>query len=136
MALPRGLRNNNPGNIRINNDEFEGEVRPSQDTSFKQFKTPAYGYRAVFVIMAAYLSKGYNTIEKIIGRWAPANENPTDKYISTVCSRTGIARDKELTALSGSDYLKIVAAISYVENGIPPVTIDVEAGFKLQNKIK
>lgn len=27
--LPRGLRNNNPGNIRINDDLFQGEIRPS-----------------------------------------------------------------------------------------------------------
>lgn len=33
--LPRGLRNNNPGNIRINNDLFQGEIRPSKDKSFK-----------------------------------------------------------------------------------------------------
>ena len=103
MALSRGLRNNNPGNIRINNDEFYGEVRPSQDRSFKQFETPAYGYRAMLMILAVYLAKGYNTIEKIIGCWAPTSENPTDVYISTVCSQTGIARNKVLTAQSGGD---------------------------------
>ena len=36
--LPRGLRNNNPGNIRINDDLFQGEIRPSKDKSFKQLK--------------------------------------------------------------------------------------------------
>lgn len=40
--LPRGLRNNNPGNIRINDDLFQGEIRPSKDKSFKQFTTMAY----------------------------------------------------------------------------------------------
>ena len=41
--LPRGLRNNNPGNIRRNSDVFQGEVNPSRDQQFKQFKTMAYG---------------------------------------------------------------------------------------------
>ena len=40
--LPRGLRNCNPGNIRINSDLFQGEIRPSKDKSFKQFETMAY----------------------------------------------------------------------------------------------
>ena len=50
--LPRGLRNNNPGNIRINDDLFQGEIRPSKDKSFKQFTTMAYGYRAMFKILS------------------------------------------------------------------------------------
>ena len=41
--LPRGLRNANPGNIRINSDLFQGEVRPSKDKSLKQFETIANG---------------------------------------------------------------------------------------------
>ena len=68
----RGLRNNNPGNIRINNDLFQGEVRPSEDKSFKQFTTMAYGYRAMFKILSNFL-KNYklDTIRKMITRWAP-----------------------------------------------------------------
>ena len=135
MTLSRGLRNNNPGNIRTSSDEFEGEVRPSQDRSFKQFSSMPYGYRAMFVIMAAYLAKGYDTIEKIIGRWAPSSENPTGSYISIVCRLSGIPQNKLLTNTSGSDYIKIVAAMSYIENTTPAVMSDVEAGFNLQDKI-
>ena len=46
--LPRGLRNNNPGNIRKNSDVFQGE-KTSSDKEFKQFKSMAYGYRAIFI---------------------------------------------------------------------------------------
>ena len=65
--LTRGLRNNNPGNIRINGDLFQGEVRPSKDKSFKQFETMAYGYRAMFVILRNYI-RNYklDTIRKMI----------------------------------------------------------------------
>ena len=41
MDLPRGLRLNNPGNIRISQTKWQGEVIPSADKSFKQFKTLA-----------------------------------------------------------------------------------------------
>lgn len=64
--LPRGYRNNNPGNIRINGDLFQGEIRPSKDKSFKQFETMAYGYRSVFRILSNYRKNyGLDTIRKM-----------------------------------------------------------------------
>lgn len=132
----RGLRNNNPGNIRINNELFLGEVQPSQDNSFKQFSDMQYGYRAIFVILGTYLSRGVNTISKIISCWAPENENNTESYISTVEKQSGIHRNQVLTSYSRIEYIKIVAAISFVENGIKPDLNDIENGFKLQEKIK
>ena len=47
MMAARGLRNNNPGNIRLSRTLWQGEIRPSQDRSFCQFRTMAYGYRAL-----------------------------------------------------------------------------------------
>ena len=131
----RGLRNNNPGNLRIGAEAFEGEIKPSQDRLFRQFKTMAYGYRALFVQLGLYLGRGMDTVEKIISTWAPPGENPTSAYISAVCRETGIDGNKQLTTTSGNDYIKIAAAISHVENGIPAVMADVEAGFDLQTKI-
>lgn len=81
--LPRGLRNNNPGNIRINDDLFQGEIRPSKDKSFKQFTTMAYGYRAMFKILSNYF-KNYklDTIRKMITRWPRRRTTITRKPIS------------------------------------------------------
>ncbi|MDR1370944.1 MAG: structural protein P5 [Dysgonamonadaceae bacterium] len=134
--MSRGLRNNNPLNIRNNPDKFQGEIKPSTDKAFKQFSTPAYGYRAAFVTLGTYLSRGKNTIEKIIGSWAPPSENNTDGYIEKVERWSGISRNKILTVDSGEDYVKIVIAMSRVENGVPAVPTDVRNGFDLQNKIK
>ena len=69
--LPRGLRNNNPLNIRRNSDVFQGEVNPGRDKEFKQFKTMAHGYRAGFKILSNYY-RNYklDTIRKMIPRWA------------------------------------------------------------------
>jgi len=131
----RGLRNNNPGNIRISDERFDGEIQPSQDKSFKQFSSMAHGYRAMFVILSSYLAKGHNTLEKIIGRWAPISENPTRAYVSVVHRLSEVPKDKELTAKSGEDYIKIVAAMSYVENATKAVMGEVESGFNLQTKI-
>ena len=136
MSTPRGLRNNNPLNIRHSRDRFQGEVVPGSDRAFKQFTSMAYGYRAAFVTLATYLAHGRNTVEKIVRAWAPPTENNTEGYINHVVQRSGVGRNKVLTAESGGDYRKIVAAMSHCENGVPAVMADVEAGFRLQSRIR
>ncbi len=135
-SLPRGLRNNNPGNIRINSDKFQGEIQPSQDNAFKQFVSMAYGYRAMFAVLSTYHKRGLNTIEKIIGRWAPPNENHTRVYIDNVSKWSGVPKDEILTENSGENYIKIVAAMSRMENAIEANMGEVTAGFKLQDRIR
>ena len=83
--LPRGLRNNNPGNIRNSKTKYLGEVQPSQDSAFKQFQSIDYGYRAMFVLIEHYYkARGLKTIRQIINRYAPASENNTEAYIQQV----------------------------------------------------
>lgn len=135
MIAPRGLRNNNPLNIRHNADTFQGEIK-GNDKSFKTFSSMPYGYRAAFVTLATYLSRDWNTIEKIISRWAPPIENNTESYIKNVEKYSGVPRNKELTAADGADYILIVAAMSFVENGKNADISEVRAGFNLQSKIK
>ena len=95
-----------------------------------------YGYRAGFVILGTYLSKGLNTIEKIIAHWAPSTENDTESYIAQVERWSGVPQNKELTASDGSEYILIVAAMSFVENGQNADISAVKEGFNLQTKIK
>ena len=135
-TTPRGIKNNNPLNIRHNPDCFQGEVRPGTDRAFKQFKTAAYGYRAAFVTLGTYLSRGWNTIEKIVSHWAPPNENDTKAYIANVEKWSGVKRDKVLTAKDGEDFVKIVIAMCRVENGVTADPLAVCEGFNLQGKLK
>jgi hypothetical protein len=132
---PRGYRNNNPLNIRHSKDVFQGETK-GNDKSFKTFETMPYGYRAAFVTLGTYLSRGWNTIEKIISHWAPPNENNTEAYIANVERWSGVLRNKLLTAADSADYIMIVAAMSFVENGVNADINQVKAGFALQTKIK
>ena len=131
--LPRGIRNCNPGNIRINPDVFQGEINPSKDSAFKQFHTIAYGYRAIFVILRTYF-RNYklDTIRKLITRWAPANENHTEAYIATVADRAGLSADEPVYPDNREIMIRIVAAISYVENGIEADMAEVIKGWELR----
>lgn len=129
--LPRGLRNNNPGNIRRNNDVFQGEVNPGRDREFKQFKNMAYGYRAVFKILMNY-QRIYKltTIRKMISRWAPENENNTSAYVSLVSEYAGIGPD-DMISFDREQMIRIVAGMSKVENGLEADMSDVIAGWNL-----
>ena len=134
--MTRGYKNNNPGNIEKNNDVFQGETIPSKDKRFKQFRTMAYGYRAMFVTLDTYRKRGRDTIEKIINAWAPAVENHTAAYIDAVELWSGVDRNKVLTDRDGNNYIQIVAAMSHVENGIIANMSEVETGFRMQDRIK
>ena len=110
---------------------FQGEVNPSRDKDFKQFKSMAYGYRAVFKILSNY-HRVYKltTIRKMISRWAPENENNTAAYVSLVSSYSGIGPD-DLLNFDREQMIRIVAGMSRVENGIEAVMSDVIAGWNL-----
>lgn len=128
---PRGLRNNNPGNIRHNSDRFDFELQPAADPAFKQFRTPAYGYRAMFVILRNYRKLyGLDTIRKIITRWAPPKENDTAAYIATVSALSGILADQPVNIDDPEQMIPIVAAMSQVENGRPAILTDVRKGWE------
>lgn len=128
----RGIRNNNPLNIRKGND-WQGEVKGS-DPSFETFRSMAYGYRAAIKILYKYYhSYGCDTIGKIISKWAPSNENNTDRYIATVSRRTSIPRGRKLS-WSESEICTIVSAMSYVENGMSANVSEIKQGWKLANE--
>ena len=129
----RGYRNANPLNIRINSDKFEGEIQPSADKEFKQFETAAYGYRAAFRVIRTYINNyKCDTIRKIISRWAPPEDrNHTKNYIKVVSERSGISADDPIYADSREMMIRIVAAMSYVENGREAVMSDVIRGWEL-----
>ena len=56
---PRGIRNNNPLNIRHSADQWQGACEEQKDKSFVQFKTMAYGYRAAWKTLQSYYNRFY-----------------------------------------------------------------------------
>lgn len=134
--MARGLNNNNPGNLRISNEKWDGEIIPSSDPEFKQFQTIAYGYRALLKLLYNYIAGGHNTINKIIYRWSPPNENDTEGYIANVERKTNINRNTVLDNNDQNALTKIGAAISELENGVLADMDNVNAGWDLFEKKK
>lgn len=118
MSIPRGIRNNNPGNIRHGND-WKGLSEEQPDPAFCTFVSPEYGLRAIVVILRNYERKyGLRTVAGIINRWAPPNENDTVGYAEHVARRLGVSVDEEIDV---NDYMTgLVKAIVLHENGVLP----------------
>lgn len=118
----RGIRNNNPGNIRWG-DEWQGLVPNSErtDKSFCQFISPEYGIRAMIIILRNYEKRhGLNTIRKIINRWAPPVENDTEAYINSVAKQVGVDADKVIDVTDSRVMIPLLEAIITHENGSQP----------------
>ena len=129
---PRGIRNCNPGNIRITKDKWQGLREEQTDSSFFQFKEIKWGYRALMRTLQNYRElHGCNTISDFIRRWAPENENNTSGYISRVCSEMQVPTTFVPDVNDKETMCAFAAAISQVENGIPANMEEVEAGWNL-----
>jgi hypothetical protein len=132
--LPRGLRNFNPGNIRLNpSTTWQGEVKGT-DPDFCTFSSFAYGIRALATIVLNYQRKrGLRTVATIINRWAPPNENDTGAYARAVAKAVGVSPDEQIDVEQYAVLRPLVEAIIKHENGrLAPVTAsDIDAGLAL-----
>lgn len=134
--VPRGIRNNNPLNIRKGNN-WKGE-RPNQtDKSFEEFETMEMGIRAGFKILKNYITgyggkiPPYDTIDKIVRRWAPPTENATERYIDFVSRDSGVHRYQKIDWKNKSVMVRIVDAMIFVECGQRVATDIISSAYDL-----
>jgi hypothetical protein len=122
----RGIRNNNPGNIR-HGANWVGLSDYQSDAAFCRFKSPEYGIRAMCKILINYKRKyKLNTVRGIISRWAPPNENDTEAYIKSVCDKLHVySPDAEIDTEQQEPLLLLATAIIQHENGINPYSREV-----------
>lgn len=131
--IPRGIRNNNPLNIRIGNS-WLGEVTNPTDDEFEQYVHVCYGLRAGFILLKRYINRyKLNTIEKIISRWAPGNENNTRSYINQVARGMNIDPDTPLLYEDKNRMCALVYEMVYVENGQHIQMSEIVAAYRIAN---
>lgn len=121
---PRGLRNNNPGNIRIGSSAWQGKIPVSQNTdgSFEQFETWVHGVRAMTKLVRNYILDGHNTINKIINRYAPPHENSTNQYIAFLVKETGIFSNKQIDPNDKTVIRRLIKGMAQMELGCNLIT--------------
>ena len=120
LKQPRGLRNNNPLNIRFSEyNEWLGRVeKDKSDNSFEEFISLYFGIRAGIILLRRYIERGINTPRLIIRHWAPSNENNTEKYIENVCEWSGLERDEHLYWERCDDMIPLICAMIRMECGV------------------
>lgn len=120
--LPRGIRNNNPGNIR-HGANWQG-LNPNgrtMDSAFCVFTAPTYGIRALAKVLVNYKKiYGLNTVRQIISRYAPPNENQTKAYIQSVARQLNVYPDTVIDIEELGVLTVFIKVVIRMENGIQP----------------
>ena len=119
--LPRGIRNNNPLNIRRSKDQWKGMAEAQTDQAFVQFKSLKWGWRAAFYLLTRTCYHKYRlyTIRSIVNKWAPPSENNSKAYVENVSRLTGIDPDEALGIPSEKPqrWIALGVAMAIQENG-------------------
>jgi len=114
---PRGIRNNNGGNIRWDGvTDWQG-MTGADAQGFVIFSDPVYGVRAMAKILKSYNARGVFKLGDIVSTWAPSNENDTESYIKSVEKNTGLGAE---TPIIAAQYPAVISALIYHENGQQP----------------
>jgi len=117
---PRGIRNNNPGNIEwIENQAARWRGMVGRDGRYGIFDSAANGVRAIGGELRASIRKG-QTLEGAIYEWAPPGENDTESYLEHIEAETGFSRAQHLTA---SMIPAVAEQIIRHENGQQPYSV-------------
>jgi len=122
--IPRGIRNNNPGNIDYHPspDPWEGldPTNPS-DGRFCRFTSATYGIRVLAKLLLAYQRyHNLHTVRAIINRWAPPVENNTTAYVDAVASCCCVGADDIIDVTDTTILHDMISAIIEHENGTQP----------------
>lgn len=135
MSTPRGVRNNNPGNIRKSSKHWRGlaPAAVQTDPEFFRFVGPEWGIRAMVAILRTYQTKyGLKTVRQLINRWAPPVENDTGAYVTAVAKAIGVGADEPVRIDEGDVMRGLVLAIIRHENGVQPYDIaTINTGVRL-----
>lgn len=130
---PRGIRNNNPGNIRGRDTYvWHGQTGVDPD-NFCIFRGPVWGIRAMCILLDNYYYEhGLQTIRAMINRWAPPSENVTSDYVNYMATACGVTPDTPYKIDDPDHIMTFVKAMIQYENGQQPyLTMTIEQGIHL-----
>lgn len=117
---PRGIRNNNPGNIDYNKaNNWRGQLGIETgvpNPRFARFDTAENGIRAIAKLLLNYYKKGFRTVHSMLNRWAPSFENHTLLYVAEVAGDLGVKPD-EILPLTPDQLCALVTSIIEYECG-------------------
>lgn len=119
----RGIRNNNPGNLRPGTSPWRGQI--GEEGGYCIFDTPENGIRALALQLVIYQDKHKcKTVRDIIERWAPPEDNnDTEAYIAAVADWLGVIDEQPIDLHDELRLATLTRAIIQHENGSDPYTL-------------
>lgn len=127
---PRGIRNNNPLNLTYVPGQRGLDQSAPSDGRFGRYATMEDGVAQSVRQMQIHAGRGFDTLGKLIQKWAPQSENDTGSYIRRVERETGLSRDTRLDFGNEEMLRRIVRSMAAHENGRPIPDDVVERGVQ------
>lgn len=121
---PRGIRNNNPGNLNFARQPGATLENRATGARFARFQTAEEGLAALSIQLQRYGQRGINTVQAIISQFAPPKENNTAKYISDVSRSLGVSAGAKLDTTDPNVLNGLMGAIIHIENGRNPYSAE------------
>lgn len=120
--LPRGIRNNNPGNLRPGGPTWlgvAGSDMDQPDPPYLRFVDPEHGIRAIAMTLRSYEDRhGIHTLDQVFARWAPAGDrNDPERYAAQVAAALGKAAGESIDLHDVVVLTAIAKAIVHQECG-------------------
>lgn len=127
----RGLRNNNPCNLKSSkNTKWDGQI--GSDGKFIIFESPEYGIRACAKNLKNYQhNNGLDTLRSMVYRMGPPHENDTKKYVRNLSNIVGVSPDEKINVLKHLP--EIIKGIIFLENGKMPYPEKMFIGYTIFN---
>ncbi len=121
--IPRAARNNNPGNLEGGAHwdglmPLDGLTGIQTHERFAVFKEAKWGFRALVTLLKNYkMLHGADTVQKIIDRFAPPNENNTTAYVRFVSERVGVQPNTQINVTIPKIMFDLAKSIAIYETG-------------------
>lgn len=121
---PRGVKNNNPGNIIKTAIKWQGEVPESESTEtfFEQYTSMQLGARAHLKNLIYHINQGSDTLEQVIRIWAAGEpEKNLKEYVKFVSNEVGLAPSYRL--VKDKTLVNVAWAMSKMEQGFQNIAM-------------
>lgn len=116
-SAPRGIRNNNPGNLNYAG-QAGATMEGGEGGRFAVFESMQHGVAALYKQLQLYFKRGINTLSSIVKTYAPASDNNNvEAYISALTKATGKGANEVLDSGDTATIAKLMKGIVDHENG-------------------
>ncbi|EHI2320988.1 hypothetical protein J9D40_001299 [Salmonella enterica] len=116
-SAPRGIRNNNPGNLNYAG-QAGATMEGGEGGRFAVFESMQHGVAALYKQLQLYFKRGINTLSSIVKTYAPASDNNNvDAYISALTKATGKGANEVIDSGDTATIARLMKGIVDHENG-------------------